>query len=232
MSNKPGGLLFVFGQCEPAVSIQDFNDWYDGEHAPARLTVPGITSAVRYKSTDEQKPDWLAIYDLASPETLKSDAYLALRDKASDNEKAIVPRLPVLQRRAYSLINEVVKPDLPPDTLPGKHLLVVLWSVPKELDAELHEWYDKEHTSDIAKVPGWLRARRYKLVDGTDIAGKGPSMEGFDYLVLHEWDRDGYLKAPEFIEACKTPWSVKVIGGANACIFREFILYKNFEKQV
>lgn len=231
MLNSAGGLLFVFGQCEPDVSTKDFNDWYDGEHAPARLTVPGINSAIRYKAIDAETPEWLAIYDLASPETTKSPTYLRLRDTASDNEKALIPRLPTLQRRTYSLINETAKPDLPSGSLPGKYILVVLWSIPKELDAELHKWYDKEHNAEIAKVPGWLRARRYRLVDGVDLAGKGPPMEGFEYMVLHEWDRDGYVEAPEFVAAGKTPWSAKVIGGANACIFRKFVLHKNFVQE-
>lgn len=136
MSSAAQGLLFVLGQCEPDVSTKEFNDWYDGEHAPARLTVPGITTAIRYKQVDGEKPEWLALYDLASPETTKSPAYLELRNTASEIEKALIPRLPVLQRRIYSLIAQSTKPNLPSAALPGKYLLMVLWSVPADLDAE------------------------------------------------------------------------------------------------
>ncbi|KAJ3576655.1 hypothetical protein NP233_g297 [Leucocoprinus birnbaumii] len=147
------GLLFVLGECEPAVSINDFNDWYDNEHAPARLTVPGISTAIRYKSNDSQTPSWLAIYDLSSPSITKSPPYLALRDSASANEKSLIPRLPILQRRIYSLINSRTSPDLS-SSLPGQYVLVIFWSVPKELDEEIHKWYDEEHTTEISKSPG------------------------------------------------------------------------------
>jgi hypothetical protein len=247
MSNTPQGLLFVFGQCEPDVSSQEFNsqsvqrnfdhnlttysDWYDGEHAPARLTVPGITSAIRYKATDGEKPEWLAIYDLATPETMKSPAYLHLRNIASDNEKTLIPRLPILQRRIYSLIAESAKPDLPASALPGKYLLVALWSVPGELDADFHRWYDEEHMEKIGKVPGWLRGRRYKLVDGLDLGGgKGPSLDGWDYLVMHEWENDDYGEAQEFTSSIQTPWAARVFKEVKGFSLRKFELYKNFER--
>ena len=184
-------------------------DWYDNEHAPARLTVPGIISATRYKATDKQNPEWLAIYDLTSPEITKSPTYLSLRDKASQNEREIIPRLPILQRRTYSLINEVSKPDLPPDSLPGKHLLAILSSFPKELDGGWHQ--DEPKTP-----PGWLRTRRYKLVDAVDLVGQGPTIDGLGYLVLHEWDRDSYAETPE--------------SETSAAIVRKFTIHKDFSR--
>jgi hypothetical protein len=249
MSETPQGLLFVLGQCEPEVPTHEFNgtlrtvlytrrqtnhfsvlEWYDGEHAPARLTVPGLTSATRYKATDDQKPEWLAMYDLSSPETVKTPAYLSLGNTASQKERELVPRLPILQRRIYSLIAQSVKPGLLANTLPGKHLLVVLWSVPKELDAEFHRWYDEEHTAEIAKGPGWLRARRYRLTEGVDLSGRGPPIEGWDYLVMHEWEKAGCTETQEFATAIQTPWATKILGGANAFSLRQFELYKNFTR--
>jgi hypothetical protein len=193
------------------------------------LTVPGITSAARYKAIDAEKPDWLAMYDLATIETTKSPAYLGLRDKASDNERALIPRLPILQRRNYSLIAHSTKPGLPEGALPGKYLLVILWSVQEELDTDFHKWYDEEHTNEISKVPGWLRGRRYKLVDGVELAeGKGPQISGWNYLVMHEWDSGDYTQAREFITASETKWSQKIIGSAKGIQMRQFELHKDF----
>lgn len=193
------------------------------------MTVPGITSATRYQAVDGEKPDWVAIYDMATTETTKSPEYLSLRDKASDNERALIPRLPVLQRRNYSLITQATKPGLPENAVPGKYLLVVLWSVQEELDADFHKWYDEEHMGDISRVPGWLRGRRYKLVDGVDLVeGKGPEIPGWNYLVTHDWEDGNYTQTQEFIAALQTPWSKKIISGVKGASLRRFELHKNF----
>ncbi|KAF9450666.1 hypothetical protein P691DRAFT_797920 [Macrolepiota fuliginosa MF-IS2] len=230
MTTTPQGLLFVFSQCEPDVPTSEFNDWYDDEHAPVRLTVPGITSATRYKAADNEKPDWLAIYDLATPKTTESPEFLGLRDIASEREKALIPRLPVLQRRTYSLITQSVRPNLPPNALPGKYLLVVLFSVSEDREVDFNKWYDEEHTRDISKTPGWLRARRYKLIDGANRVERGlaPPIEGWNYLTMHDFERGDYRKLPEFIAALETPWSKKTLETLKGVVLREFELHKNF----
>ncbi len=43
----PKGLLLV--TMEPPASLEDeFNDWYDTEHAPQRRALPGFESASRW----------------------------------------------------------------------------------------------------------------------------------------------------------------------------------------
>jgi len=49
------GLLFVYTDPGP-VPAAEFNDWYDNEHGPARLTVPGITSGSRFHALDDAVP--------------------------------------------------------------------------------------------------------------------------------------------------------------------------------
>jgi hypothetical protein len=40
------GLLFAYSDPGPVLAAE-FNDWYDYEHGPARLTVPGISAGYR-----------------------------------------------------------------------------------------------------------------------------------------------------------------------------------------
>jgi len=70
------GLLLVTMEPAPAAE-EEFNAWYDGEHLPERLAVPGFESARRYVCV-EGFPRYLALYDLASPEVLESPAYLSV----------------------------------------------------------------------------------------------------------------------------------------------------------
>jgi hypothetical protein len=66
------GLLMV--TMEP-VSLTDdeFNDWYDRDHLPGRLAVPGFLNGVRFVTT--AIPRYLALYDLANPGVLESEPY-------------------------------------------------------------------------------------------------------------------------------------------------------------
>ena len=48
------GLFYVY--TDPGtVDEAEFHDWYDHEHGPARLTVPGLGPAYRYRALDEHE---------------------------------------------------------------------------------------------------------------------------------------------------------------------------------
>lgn len=87
----PKGLLLV--TMEPPAPLEDeFNDWYDTEHFPQRRALPGIDSASRWVCVDGW-PRWLALYDLASPTALDSDAYRAVSGQNSTPwSKRVLPR--------------------------------------------------------------------------------------------------------------------------------------------
>ena len=70
------GLFYVY-TVPGTVDEAEFHDWYDHEHGPARLTVPGLGPAYRYRALDELKPPWLALYELDRPEVLEDPGYLA-----------------------------------------------------------------------------------------------------------------------------------------------------------
>ena len=60
------GLFYVY--TEPGTLDEaEFHDWYDHEHGPARLTVPGFRTAMRYRALDGERPSWLALYELDGP---------------------------------------------------------------------------------------------------------------------------------------------------------------------
>ncbi len=71
MSNK--GILLVLMQPPPALE-EEFNAWYDTEHVPERLAVPGFESGLRFVCVSGS-PRYLALYDLARPEVLDSAEY-------------------------------------------------------------------------------------------------------------------------------------------------------------
>lgn len=65
--------LLVLMQPSPPFE-EEFNAWYDTDHVPERLAVPGFLSARRYVCRDGW-PAYLALYDLAERAVLESPAY-------------------------------------------------------------------------------------------------------------------------------------------------------------
>lgn len=98
MENPRYGFLLVMMQPPPAME-EEFNAWYDTEHVPERLAVPGFLSARRFVSLDGH-PRYLALYDLERPEVLQSPEYLAVSgDAFSPWTKRITSRV-LVDRRA------------------------------------------------------------------------------------------------------------------------------------
>jgi hypothetical protein len=67
------GFLLVLMQ-PPDNIEEEFNAWYDTEHVPERLAVPGVLTAIRFSSVSAT-PKYLAMYDLESESVLESGAY-------------------------------------------------------------------------------------------------------------------------------------------------------------
>ena len=196
------GLFYVY--TEPgSVDEAEFHDWYDHEHGPARLKVPGFRTAYRYRALDDGKPPWLALYDLDSPDVLDSPEYKALAAEASDRDKSVAADLATLDRRIYSQLSE----DGSPVGRPAPVVLAVGLSVPAGSEDDLAAWYTREHIPMLLEVPGWWRIRRYQLVRGMD----GPAPE---FLSVHELAGPEVLEDPRYRAAVSTPWRDRVVASA------------------
>ena len=98
------GFLLVTMHAPPAFE-EEFNAWYDSEHLPERLRVPGFESARRFVCLSGH-PRYLAMYDLARPEVLDSPEYLKV---AFENSSPWTLR--VLQRvRVYRAAGRQIYP--------------------------------------------------------------------------------------------------------------------------
>ena len=71
-------------------------------------------------------------------------------------------------------------------------------NVAPEHEDAFNAWYDQEHVHDVAKLPGCLRAARYRVLD---------ELEGdtsYRYLALYEFETEEALRAavasPRFAE--------------------------------
>ena len=195
------GLFYVY--TDPgSVEEAEFHDWYAHEHGPARLGVPGIRSALRYGALDEEKPPWLALYDLDSPEVIDSAGYTALGARASDRDKSVGAGLAALDRRVYEQISVDGSLDDPAPVI-----LAVAMSVPAGAEDDLAAWYTDEHIPMLLEVPGWQRIRRFRLSHSLDAPGP-------EFLSVHELAGPEVLEEPGFLAAISTPWRDRVVASA------------------
>ncbi|MCL4801759.1 MAG: hypothetical protein KJ025_19365, partial [Burkholderiales bacterium] len=102
MTDARPGLLAVWNDIA-AADEPEFDAWYEEEHVPERLAVPGFLAARRYR--DAQTPGrHAALYDTASIAVLASPAYLARLADPTPRTRAIMPRFFDMTRAACEIV--------------------------------------------------------------------------------------------------------------------------------
>lgn len=105
MSTEYPGLLAVWNDIA-AGDETEFDAWYDEEHFPERLAVPGFLNARRYR--DAAAPQrYAAIYDTVSMAVLTSAAYLERLASPSPRTRAIMPRFRNMTRAACEVVADL-----------------------------------------------------------------------------------------------------------------------------
>ncbi len=166
MPNRKGvGLLLVWADV-PADKEADFNAWYNQEHLPELLALPGVLNAARYEAV-KSGPRHLACYELESPEVVETAAFRN-RPRSDWANRASGPAIATtLLSNVYRMIHpaeltpEIAGSDMAPALQIGR------MDVDPENEAEWNRWYSGSYVPNYEKVPGVIRGRRYKAVRGT-----------------------------------------------------------------
>jgi len=95
------GLLSVWNDID-AADDAEFNAWYDDEHVPERLGIPGILSAQRYAEVGTPG-SYAAIYDTDGLGPLSSPVYLERLANPTPRTRAIMPRFRNMVRAASTI---------------------------------------------------------------------------------------------------------------------------------
>jgi hypothetical protein len=97
------GFLLVFMNPPPAFD-EEFNAWYDTEHIPERLAVPGFLTGLRYVNISGGAPRYLAMYDLAHFGVLETPDYLRVAfDNSSPWTRRVTARARVQRFAGHQL---------------------------------------------------------------------------------------------------------------------------------
>ena len=185
VAQKGRGIFLVYVDID-AKNAQEFNAWYNTEHLPELLAVPGILAAARYEAV-KGGPKYLACYELVNEAVLHTPAFTSR------------PRTPWGQRVSPSVIGanltRIVGEQIFPDgiDMPERDMAPVLqigrMSVPAEVDAEWNAWYSNEYIPGYRKVPGVIYARRYRVLEGTS-----------GYSTVYEFTSTAVPESPEWKE--------------------------------
>ena len=68
----------------------EFNDWYNQEHVPDMLKMPGYLNAGRYEAL-KGGPRYLAVYELESPEASETAELKAYHANLTERSKKMSP---------------------------------------------------------------------------------------------------------------------------------------------
>ncbi|MDR3531209.1 MAG: hypothetical protein P4L90_11745 [Rhodopila sp.] len=190
------GLLFMAFDFSTA-HADEFHDWYDHEHIPERLRVPGFLNAERWIA-DENPKIHVATYDLDTAAVLATPAYRAV---GGDNQSVWTRRVTAMCRRIMRFEGEQLLPgDLTAPAGAGA-LLVASMNVGAETEAEFTDWYNNEHLPQLCAVPGVLGGRRFRA---TDIESERR------YLSLYHLRDVGVSRSDAWAEAANTPWTERM----------------------
>ena len=100
-----GGTILVVMMEVDEGHDEEFNRWYNDEHLPERLEIPGYVSARRFKLQEgEGVLQYLCIWELEDASPLDSDLYHAQRDRPSKLREAAAPHI---RQRARGLYQQI-----------------------------------------------------------------------------------------------------------------------------
>jgi len=146
------GLLYVTMQPKPSLTPEKFNDWYNNEHGPNRLRLPFFKSGYRYKATDGQQPEYMAMYDVSDMEFLVQDIYTCLRAPPvqSERERETMKQISIVRRFYDNVASAIVYPEGP------SYLIVSLARGAAASDPSFDAC-----SSSYQSLPGWRSSTRF-----------------------------------------------------------------------
>jgi hypothetical protein len=185
--------LLVFNQ-PVAGKEAEYNSWYDRQHAPDVVSVPGFMHAQRYVLASTQlrtapaKPKYLVIYQIKTNDL--AAVYAEVRRRLASGETRMSPTLDMDSGLNYTY--QVFRPRLggaAPDAQNGDvstmlgYVQLVFADPADGKDAEFNSWYDQHHAPEVLKVSGFTSGQRLQLADVQLAAQSGARAK---YLTMFE----------------------------------------------
>ncbi len=163
MAKKGRAIFLVYTDLADEKYDEEFNAWYDTQHLPQLLSMPGFLDGARYVAL-KGGPKYLAAYEIESAEAVQTPEFLNRTVPPWDRRMS--PR--VIGKNLTRIVGTQIFPDGLERTDRGMApvLQIGRMSVPEDVDAQWNAWYNGEYIPGYRKVPGVIYARRFKVVEG------------------------------------------------------------------
>jgi len=206
MTEKTTLLMVRIGDV-PGEIETDWKNWYDSQHIPCRLKIPGFISARRFVAI-EGEYKYLTLYDLTSVDVLTNEAYIKLRDREAslppDSFEAITRNLPNFSRGVYKQIYPEQGEYQIPDT---EIIFAIGHDMPANREEEFNAWYNTEHIPAMMnRVPGFITARRFVVTENLP-SRAGATTASPKYVTLYDLESEEVLRSAVFLRETNSPWS-------------------------
>ncbi|MEJ0049876.1 MAG: hypothetical protein WDN02_01430 [Methylovirgula sp.] len=194
------GASVLFSEMTPPPGQeQRFHNWYDEEHIPLRMDVPGFVSAQRYRDLSENAKGYLAVYEMTHPAVMKTPAYQEVKTKPSETTREMLGTVSGFTRYIAAETSVKRQPnDSGVSALDAPLLFAVWFEVPESALADFDAWYELDHVPLLMGSKDWSMVRRFRVVDGEPTKA--------NRLALHYLADKAALESPERAAARKTPW--------------------------
>lgn len=217
MDSSATGILL--SQMECPVSLEaDFHKWYNDEHIPERMAVPGFLSAARYEVVGKG-PRFLARYNLKDLSALDHPDYVKVKKHQSEETEKILSSVSVFTRYLATVCSVRRREGVSEQPGDSPYIVIDAFNVPEEVREDLVNWYEQELADNLLRVEGWWRCLRLSVVSGEP--------EPWTDIIIHELASLEALEAPERLESWKTSWAQRL--RSQSCFqTSQTILYKKF----
>jgi hypothetical protein len=191
----------LFSEMNPPPELEaGFNRWYDEHHISVRMAAPGFVSAQRYVDTTAR--NYLAIYEMTSPEALSTPEYLRIKNQPSDITRQMLGAVSGFTRYLGTELGRHAKDHAGTAFVDAGVLYPVFFEVPADRQPEFDAWYEDEHIALLMQDERWLGVRRLDIFDGAP--------NRFNRLALHYLSDRSALDSEARKQARATPWRARL----------------------
>jgi hypothetical protein len=167
--------FFVFSN--PVVGHEDeYNKWYNEQHAADVVAVPGFVTAQRfvknelplYRMVDLQVPKYLIIYKIVTDDV--EAVFGEVNRRLKTGETVISPTFDTSTSVSY--VYRPFRPEIkgvggePQGAKPGPkqtYIQIVFTAMVEGMEGDFNLFYDNHHAPELAAIPGFVSAQRMIL---------------------------------------------------------------------
>ena len=176
------GILALWNDC--AEGFEDrYEDWYQSEHLPERLSIPGFLLGRRYEAM-AGSPRFFTYYEVASPDVLASPAYI-------ERLESPTPRTQDIMSQAFKNMSRTVCTRQPiVDDAFGTYAVTVSSNNPAQAKVYAQIALEKAQPGVLARAEVWT-----SIEDGERWSSAEEDLRGKDRKIgaclLLEFMREG-----------------------------------------